>query len=189
MAIQSDGSLRFRVIERVRNTLGAGLYTLGDLVGSTRTRLLGLRSAAERALSRGDPDRAEELARELLEAAGDFRDHWYHGNALHHGHQLLGRVHLRRGDPEAAERELLEAGRTPGSPQLVSFGPNMTLARELLLEGRREAVLEYLELCRAFWCPDDAEHPSASQNRDRLDGWVREIRAGRVPDFGPNLIY
>lgn len=72
---------------------------------------------------------------------------------------------------------LLEAGRTPGSPQLSSFGPNMQLARELLEAGETRPVLEYFELCRKFW-------PSPA-----LDAWAAEVRAGQIPEFGANLKY
>ena len=57
-----------------------------------------------------------------------------------------------------------------------------------MLEGRREAVLDYLELCRAFWCAETGNQAS-TLNEMRLDGWSEEIRKGEVPDFGPNLIY
>ncbi|HMF36252.1 MAG TPA: hypothetical protein VKF17_06415 [Isosphaeraceae bacterium] len=65
-----------------------------------------------------------------------------------------------------------------GSPQLNSFGPSMSFAREMLEAGEREPVLEYLNLCRSFWKGDEG----------RLDRWTREIKEGRIPDFGPSLL-
>ena len=181
-------SVRIRAARFARRTLELGVYAVGAVVGSPYARLLGLRSAAERALANGDTKDAEFLAKGLLELAGRYRDDWYYGNALHNGHEILGLVHMKRGDPVAAERELLKAGQTPGSPQLNSFGPNLTLAHDLLLEGRREAVLEYLELCRGFWCRE-TKNRSSMMSEIRLDSWIEEIRRGAVPDFGPNLVY
>ena len=187
MPTQSE-SVRVRAARFARRTLGLGVYAVGAAVGSPYARLLGLRSAAERALANGDTEDAEFLAKELLELAGRYHDDWYYGNALHNGHEILGLVHMKRGDLVAAERELLKAGQTPGSPQLNSFGPNLTLAHDLLLEGRREVVLEYLELCRGFWC-HKRKTQSSSGSEIRLDSWIEEIRGGTVPDFGPNLVY
>ena len=181
-------SVRIRAARFALRTLELGVYAVGAVVGSPYARLVGLRSAAERALANDDTEDAEFLAKELLGLAGRYRDDFFYGNALHNGHEILGLVHLKRGDPVAAERELLMAGQTPGSPQLNSFGPNLTLARDLLLEGRREAVLEYLELCRGFWC-QETKNQSSTHSEIRLDGWVEEIRRGAVPDFGPNLVY
>jgi len=181
-------SIRVQAARFARRTVGIGVYAVGVLVGSPYYRLLGLRSAAERALAHGDTEDAEFLAKELLELAGRYRDDWYYGNAVHNGHEILGLVHMKRGDPGAAERELLKAGQTPGSPQLNSFGPNLTLAHDLLLDGRREVVLEYLELCRVFWC-HKRRIQSSSRSEIRLNSWIKEIRRGAVPDFGPNLVY
>ena len=74
---------------------------------------------------------------------------------------------------------LRASGETPGSPQLNSFGPNMSLARDLLEQGETEAVLAYFELCRVFW----------KMGGSRLDAWAREVRAGNLPAFGANLSY
>jgi hypothetical protein len=131
------------------------------------------------ALERSDTAKAELYARELLALAEDYRTDWTYGNAVHHGHVVLGLAALVRGDRNLAASELLAAGRTPGSPQLRSFGPNMQLAAALLDLGIREPVLEYLELCRSFW----------ELGHARLDQWTEEIRDGRVVQFGANLIY
>jgi hypothetical protein len=64
---------------------------------------------------------------------------------------VLGLVALRQGSVANAKQYLLESGKTTGSPQLDSFGPDFTLAKELLQKGERETVLEYLSLCRKFW--------------------------------------
>lgn len=181
-------SVRIRVARFARRTVGLGAYVAGTVVRSQYTRLLGLRSASELALASGQLERAERLAKELLELAAEYRDDWYYGNALHNGHAILGLVQMKRGNLQGAEQELLRAGESPGSPQLNSFGPNLTLARDLLLEERVEAVLEYLELCRVFWYPDSRSECSA-MNAVRVGRWIEEIGRGEVPDFGPNLSY
>ena len=77
----------------------------------------------------------------------------------------------------AARRELLAAGKTPGSPQLNSFGPNVALANALLKRGEREAVLEYFAECRTFW----------KMGTQSLDRWSDVVRQGGIPEFGVNL--
>lgn len=181
-------SVRVHVVRFVRHAFGLFIYAVGTAVGWRYARLLGLRAASEVALATGQLDRAERLAKALIELAAEYRDDWYYGNAIHNGHAALGLVQMKRGDVPEAERELLRAGATPGSPQLNSFGPNLTLARDLLLIERREAVLRYLKLCRVFWCSDSALESSAL-NAVRVDQWTEEIIRGEIPDFGPNLIY
>ncbi len=121
---------------------------------------------------------AESLANEALEAArhGIF---WWTGDAIHQGNIVLGRLALRESKPDAAKRYLLAAGRTPGSGNLGSLGPNMALAKELLDLGETATVLEYLESCTQFWIG----------NRGKLAEWLALVRAGLKPDFGPNLGY
>jgi serine/threonine protein kinase/tetratricopeptide (TPR) repeat protein len=101
------------------------------------------------------------------------------GNAIYYGNFVLGRLALRAGDLEGAKRHLLQAGKTPGSPVLNSFGPDMTLAKELLERGQAETVLQYFDLCKRFW----------KHNPDKLKEWSRLVKAGIVPDFGGNLSY
>ncbi len=137
-----------------------------------------VRGAARAADPRSLPN-AEAAARRLLwqarspQLAADF---WNRGNAVHYGHILLGRCALQRGDLVEARRELLLASAVAGSPQLSSFGPDMTLADELLRRGEAPLVLEYLSRCRPLW------HPSKS----RLDEWRSAIERGLPPEFGAN---
>ena len=86
-------------------------------------------------------------------------------------------VALRRGDEAAAQQHLLASGGVLGSPALNSFGPNMSLARALLLRvrGRTRVVLEYLDKCSEFW--------------GKLPQWRADVEAGKMPDFGANLKY
>ncbi len=91
----------------------------------------------------------------------------------------MGRIALKHGDLKLAAEYLLKAGTTPGSPQLGSFGPNMSLAKDLLEKGQREPVLQYFELCRKFW----------KMGGERLDRWTKEVNAGLDPEFGGSLVY
>ncbi|MBV8841883.1 MAG: hypothetical protein JO307_03640 [Bryobacterales bacterium] len=70
-------------------------------------------------------------------------------------------------------------GKTPGSPQLNSFGPNVTLAKQLLERGEKSVVLEYFAECRSFW----------KMGGPSLDSWTATIQRGETPNFGANLVY
>ena len=142
-------------------------------------RMLQLREDAGQQLRAGHLEQARTLANELLTLAEQTPRGWNHGNAIHHGHLILGHVALIEGDLQRASAELLAAGHTPGSPQLNSFGPNCALARDLLEAGQVEPVLEFLEACGTFWKMDFG----------RRSKWMRQIREKQVPDFGANLVY
>lgn len=131
-----------------------------------------LESLAEAAIAADDLALATATADTLLRAYRDVAA-WQWGNIVHNANQVLGRVALRRGELARAEQYLLAAGSTPGSPQLMSFGPRMPLARELLEVGNTTAILEYLTLVRRFWNHADAIA--------ELEAAVQVIRNGGVP--------
>lgn len=151
--------------------------TLSGLEGAERFYALG--EVAGAALNSGETVKAELYASELLQSAEKFKKDWNYGNALHKGNVILGRIALQHGDIVSAKQHLLAAGETPGSPQLDSFGPNMTLAKELLEKGERDVVLTYLESCAKFW----------KMGSDKLSEWRATVKGGGVPDFGANLMY
>jgi tetratricopeptide (TPR) repeat protein len=131
------------------------------------------------AFDAGDLKKARAYAEILLREATSQQGAWNHGNAVHKGNLILGRIAVAEGRTADAVTFLRAAGETPGSPQLNSFGPNMTLAKDLLERGERVAVLAYFEACRVFWKMGGAT----------LDAWSRDVEAGRVPNFGANLRY
>lgn len=103
------------------------------------------------------------------------------GNIHYQMHSLLGRIALREGDVAAAKRHLAESGKTSGSPQLNSFGPDFVLARELLQKGERDPVLEHLDRVAVFWA--NPESPQlAQEHQKKIDQWKQVIREGQIPD-------
>ena len=133
------------------------------------------------AIEANEIDKAEAYASELLTMASSNPNASGYGEAIHHGNLVLGRVALRRGDIDSAKEYLIKAGQTPGGGTLGSFGPNMSLAKELLETGEKDTVVNYLELCKKFW--------DLGRKRQTLTRWIEEIRAGATPQFGANLIY
>jgi len=127
--------------------------------------------AANLALKLQRFEQARELALELLELARTGDLGWMLGNAQYDGRRILGLIALAQGDVAGAERELLESGRTVGSPQLDSFGPELDLANALLQLGRTEVVVEFLWLCERFWKPQ------------RLFKFIAAIHAGERPQL------
>lgn len=144
-----------------------------------KERFYALADAAKDSFEADKEADARVYAEELLALASRFPKDWNYGNAIHDGNMVLGRIALKEGKPDEAKRRLIEAGKTPGSPQLDSFGPNMSLAHDLLAKGERDQVLQYFELCRKFWDMSDG----------KLDHWAQDVKANRKPDFGANLIY
>lgn len=142
-------------------------------------RFYALDDAAKESFVSGKIEDAREFAEELQALTPQFLENWNYGNAVQDANLVLGRIAVQEGRIEDAKRHLIEAGKSPGSPQMNSFGPNMSLAKDLLEKGEREVVLEYFDLCRKFW----------ELHRDRLDEWSQEVKDGKVPDFGANLVY
>jgi hypothetical protein len=126
---------------------------------------------AKAALHAGDLDKAQQHARTLLRHVDREPPTMWTGNYIYDAHATLGRVALRRGDVSAAKKHLLEAAHTSGSPTLSTFGPDMTLASELLDLGERDVVLGYLDLVEQFWEHHDGD----------LDLWREQIRRGQKP--------
>jgi tetratricopeptide (TPR) repeat protein len=122
----------------------------------------------------GELEAARTSAEEVLKSADNYRNNWNYGNAVHKANTTLGLLAVADGAIDLAKRHLDAAGKTPGSPQLNSFGPSMALAGALHEEDEDEAVLAYLEQCAIFWDSD----------RGRLAEWAGEIRAGETPGFG-----
>ena len=158
-----------------KKSLAAYEEALPKQASQQRYYLLG--DIAKAALWSGELSKARKYATELLDAAVEQRPDWNYGNAVHHGNLILGHVVLLEGDLDMAEQYLLKAGKTPGSPQLNSFGPNMVLALELLKHERKEPVIEYLKLCGKFW------------KKSQTDTWIAVIEGGGIPSFGANLRY
>lgn len=135
----------------------------------TKSRLLAY--VAQSALAAGELEKAGQYARLALRQGDDFGDHHFAG------HTILGQIALTKDDVASAKDHLLQSAQVDGSPVLDSFGPNMSLAKELIERGETESVLAFFESCGRFW------------KSDNVDKWAAQVREGRMPDFGANLNY
>ncbi len=142
-------------------------------------RFYALGDAAKESFEVGKVEDAGEYATELLALAPRYQGNWNYGNAIQNGNLVLGRIAVREGRIQEAKQYLIAAGNSPGSPQMDTFGPNMSLAKDLIEKGERNTALQYFELCRKFWKMDYG----------KLDDWSKEVKAGETPDFGANLVY
>ncbi|HKD99650.1 MAG TPA: hypothetical protein VKE69_01465 [Planctomycetota bacterium] len=121
-----------------------------------------------------DLDELETARRHALELEAHApHDSCDHANALHVGHQLLGRLALRAGDVADAERRLLASvAEIPERTALRWIGPSWDLANDLLAADRTDAVLEFLRVVESFW-----NRPAAEE----IPGWRAAIAEGRRP--------
>jgi len=142
-------------------------------------RFYALNDAAKENFVAGNAEDAKKYAQELMTLLPKFPSDWNYGNAVQDANLVLGRIAVKDGRIDEAKKYLLAAGNSPGSPQMNSFGPNVSLAKDLLEKGERDVVIKYLELCSKFW----------KMHRGRLDQWIQEIKDGKIPDFGANLVY
>ena len=148
-----------------------------SLVSSELRRFYRMDGEIKAALANKAYDIVAALAHEYLELASRFPCNWNFGNAIHDAHSALGLVELGRGDQPAAVRMLLAASKSPGSPQLDSFGPGMRLADELLSRGERAAISAYLRGVQSFWKMDDGE----------LARWIGILERGGRPNLSMQL--
>jgi hypothetical protein len=114
--------------------------------------------AAKAALEAGENDKAKDYAVKALTLANEVvakqtkrgwptpREYASVPTADFNANFVLGRLAILEGDTRSAERYLLAAGKSTGDPVLITIGPNMSLAQEVLKHGdgqSREAVLEF----------------------------------------------
>ena len=135
-------------------------------------------SLAQMAFDVGDMVKARAYAGQFIGAAAASPGGWNTGNLNHKGNLVLGRIAAREGRIADALTFLSRSAEI-GSPQLNSFGPNMSLAKDLLEAGETQGVLAYFERCRAFW----------KMGASKLDQWTADVRRGNIPNFGANLRY
>jgi tetratricopeptide (TPR) repeat protein len=174
---------RIIVVSLVVVSIGCGKASdsAGDLSSAKNReeRFYALGPAAKQSFNAGKIDEAQKDAEELLKLLPNFPDNWNYGNAVQDGNLVLGRIAIKAGRFDEAKRRLIAAGNSPGSPQMNSFGPNVSLANDLLDQGERDVVLEYFDLCRKFW----------QLGPDQLDQWTHDVKVAVKPNFGANLIF
>jgi len=128
------------------------------------------------AATAGDFGKARSYAIEALSNTGKGQNGEPQNN--YYGNYVLGLVALNAGDVTAAKQYLLASTKAGGWASLAYIGPNVSLAKALLVRGEREVVVEYLEKCKTLW-------PKGGKT---IDLWLAVIRAGATPDFGPHLV-
>lgn len=112
--------------------------------------------------------KARDYSLELLRLNEIVERNWNYGNAIHHSHTVLGLAALQAGNIEESKEHLALSAKTPGSPQLDTFGPSLVLADRLLEKGEKKSVKKFLLNCGKFWKMDQG----------RISGWVQAIEAG-----------
>ncbi len=158
-----------------------------QFVTARLSRFYNLNSLIDAAYKAKDFRKVRELAKENLALAAVYRCNWNYGNAIYDTNRILGLISLKDGDVNAAVSYLLQAGKSPGSPQLDTFGPNLDLANELLKRGQVTAVTAYLHEIRSFWTMDSGQ----------IANWLSQIKKGKKPELdrfaahepGPLLLF
>src|SRR5262245_3123523 len=144
---------------------------------SQSDRMMLLRGHMEEAFWNGKMDEAESKARELLALAARNTNDPEYGNAVFFANLSLGHVMLRRGAKRQAAGYLLAASNAPPTDHLRYGNIDMTLARQLVDSGEREAVAQFLDRCGQF-----------NYSGKNLTEWAAEIRKGINPDLTPYRI-
>ena len=121
---------------------------------------------AQAAFKVGDLSGAAELAKIYLQS----KDR----TAVQRANTILGRVALRSGDRSGAKKYLLDSSGPLAEKDVSVSGPTLVLAKELLEQGEREAVLQYLDNCMSLW----------PRGESVLQLWIADIKNGKTPNFG-----
>ena len=151
--------------------------------------------AAKAALEAGENQKAHDYAVKALALADDLAaDMKKRGSqtprsfagiptADYYSNFVLGRLAILRGDIRSAEQYLIASGKAAGDAALGTYGPNLSLALELLKHGDEQSwqvVLRFIDEIKVFWKITPAP----------FDEWSSQIVAGKVPHFqavGPTL--
>jgi len=120
-----------------------------------------------------DIDKAKEVANKAIHGMEYCDSAFECGGEKHLLNILLGRIAFQQGDISNSIGYLMKSTETPGSPIMDIYGPDLTLARELLRKGRKSAVVRYLKQCRNIW----------KYNNGKLDLIIKVVEGGgEIPD-------
>lgn len=147
--------------------------------GASGLRFEFLGDAAVTALDAGRPDDARRWLREARAAIGAAGDDDDVGEAPEKAAVAEGRLALLDGDRATARDRLLASARALTEATQLSFGPNATLARDLLAAGDTATVRAYLAALDTTW----------TDGADKVAAWRAALDQGEGPDFGANLVY
>lgn len=154
------------------------------LVPDPRARGPYLGQAALTALDAGFPDDARRYAAEartLVAEQSGSRLGGHTSDAEEHAAIVEGRLALAAGDTATARARLLDAGSVLASPTQTSFGPNTSLARDLIAAGDTTIVRAYFDTIGRTWPAQSSAEP--------LRQWRAALDRGEMPDFRAHLIY
>ena len=121
----------------------------------------------------GDHENAKKYANELIRLNKIVERNWNYGNAIHHSHTILGLLCFDEGNISGAINHLVKSSKTPGSPQLDSFGPRFDLAQKLINAGEVKAVVRFLKNCQKFW----------EYDKGAVSIWLSEIENREIPQM------
>lgn len=155
-----------------------------------------------RALTEKKWDKVETYANEYLKVAETYKDNWNFGNAIFDSHMALTSLALQKGNKKLAIEHLILASKTPGSPQLDSFGPfNSPLHTAPVLElsklNEKKALIEFAQNCKKFLSSISPNVKTPEQqalntkvmkwNLDSMDRFIEQIQINQTPDFKKTL--
>ena len=137
--------------------------------------------AAEICYTSANFEESKAFALKLKENIDAFDRYTTKGQMLHDYHTLIGRHALREGAKDEAKRHLLLSLEVSPSPVMMSFGPNMELASDLLKQGEKATVLRYLDGCAKFWKDEPIQLWKMKINENKIPAlniyaWEREAR-------------
>ena len=140
-----------------------------------------------RAYDDGDYEQVLKDGQNLLKLPQRYSEHFWYGDLLHSANIAMGKSSLAMGKVRQAEKYLLDSvsdkyirSSKVGtfSPVLDSFGPDTTLAYELLKRGRVKTVIKYFEQTKKFWKETDYNNMSEVIRTLKQDGVHAELPDG-----------
>ena len=118
----------------------------------------------------GQKDRAFAICNNMLHLVKEHSRQRQNGDIINTAHTVLGLIALDSNDVELAKHHLHLSSQGASSPVNCSFGPMLDLASAFIDRGDRQAAIDYLQECKAFWKP--AEH---------VNKLIKEIETGKNP--------
>jgi hypothetical protein len=125
--------------------------------------------AAEICFLAGSYEDSRLFTEQITKNIDSFNNYTTKGGMLHEYHTLMGRHLVREGNLEEAKQQLMLSIDLSPDSAMRSFGPNTSLALDLLLKGENTSVLTFLDGCARFW----KEEP--------IQIWKSKINANKMP--------